>query len=261
MFSESHGNIRLSALRFASIKFISGFMLIELMIAVGLSAIVSSIVIDLYLASLHGYQLQSDLATIQNNMINAESILKSEIQLAGNVGCAKLTDEFPIAQDSTFTLTPENKLSVSASEFTVRYGKFVGNQLTQSMLDHETLFVSHHKKFNKNDVLIISDCQHAEIFEIKNISFRQHEQQIVATKHLQYQFNEHAEVGEFVQDRFYISQNTLMVQKNGAKHFKLVPGVVSMQIQNLLDHDLLHIELDFSSGTLKKKGYLDVALS
>ena len=75
---------------------ISGSILIELMLSVAIGLLLMSGLIEIYLTSQRAIKLQKQLLEIQTNAQLVSDILHTEIKKSGNIGCAKLTDEFPI---------------------------------------------------------------------------------------------------------------------------------------------------------------------
>lgn len=216
-------------------------MLIEIIIAMTLSMLIISVVIEMYLNLQHSYHLQKSLNQIQHSAKVAIEQLNLNIKHAGYIGCMRLTNDFPITSYPPYSLSLRNRLTGSQSEITVVHaeGKFA--QYIASP-DNMTLLVRSRMGINRGNILIISDCKHAEIIEVSDVSISHDVKKISLHSPLHYLYDKHAEVSKLKINRFFIGKTqrinvdgtpiyALYVIDINGDQSELVPGVSRMKIQ------------------------------
>lgn len=222
-------------------KNIKGAILIELMMATGLSLLLLSFLLGIYLTSQHSYRLQAALNHIQDNAKTAIDILNSDIKKSGYIGCARLTVDFPMVSSVDYSLTPQNKLVGTHSEIIVRHAAFPSAELQETMHDAQTLDVSKETRFSAGDILLVSDCAHAEIFQAEAVSSSRASQKIIASHPLHHQFNQYAEVSCVEINKYFIAKTrrsnqdgspvySLFIEDISHHKTELVEGINRMQI-------------------------------
>lgn len=223
-------------------KTIQGFILTELMLGATLSLMLLSILLNIYLTVRHSYSLQKSLNTIQENAQLASDIFTTEIHKAGYIGCPHLTEDFPLISHTSHTLTSKNKLTgTSVPTITVRYADFPSAVLIQPMHTFDTLYTSNNVHFSPGDVLIISDCQNAEIFKLKNMNRFKDKQKLVSVSPLNTKFLPQAEVSRLIVNQYFIaktndqnndeqSSSSLFVENILHRKTELVGGIDKMQV-------------------------------
>ena len=89
----------------------SGFSLIELSISLALGLLLTSLLITFYFQEQDQNRYEMQLSRMQENASLISQILQHDIQSAGYVGCAKLTNSFPISNDIPgVEFTPDNAI-------------------------------------------------------------------------------------------------------------------------------------------------------
>ena len=228
-----------------------GITFIELLFAMALTILICSSVATIYLASVKNHLTTASLQNIQQNARVAFQLLNSALRLAGYIGCAKLTDNFPIFYSESYKITSENKiqsyegneLKTGTNAFTIRYSSSLNNTLITTMNKLDTLQISNYLKVSIGDVLLISDCKTADIFVVLNISIQKDGTQLLtADRNLSKRYEKNAEISLFNIDTFYIGK-TDRKDKNGfpiwalykkdqfAHKTELVEGITDMQIR------------------------------
>lgn len=256
----------------------SGFGLIELMIAVTIGLLLLSMILQIYLTNLNSYRLQLALNQVQQNAKTAIDILNTEIHQAGYIGCAHLTYDFPIFSYPPYTLMSHNKISSQkVDEITIRRADFPAAVLIEPMQDTSILSVSHHVRFSSGDILIISNCNQAEIFEVKEIKSFQGGQKIISHYPLHHQYEQQTEVSRFVINTYFIANThrryangkpiySLFVKDINQRKSELIEGIQQMRIRYLINHDeassVAGVSIDFNvvSQSLNKVWHLYAAM-
>ena len=205
-----------------------GAILIELMITVALSLLLLMTLMQLYLTTLHSVRLQMALHTIQHQATTAIAILRSSVHQAGYMGCAKLSENFPVDGE----LTVQNKLqSIEPNTLQIRHASLEHATLTDAMHNKRLLFTTRDHYFNPGDIAIVSDCMHAEIFKIKSTYRTRNGQKLIASHPLRYRYDKNSEVARFVIDRFYVKSSALYQEDINGIKTELVSGIEEMQFE------------------------------
>jgi type IV pilus assembly protein PilW len=208
----------------------SGIILIELMMVMMMGLLLVAVLLDMLMANQRSNRFTSALSTIQTNAQAAIELLRDEIQQSGYIGCPRLSKDFPLISYSTYSMKPENKLSASsANEITIRRAEANHAILNEAMQDTETLHLSSDVLFSKGDILIISDCKKAEIFQVMQVVLAKNGQTIRSLHPLQQHFSHFAEVSRFEINKYTISAYTLLKQDIKGNKTALIEGLEGMR--------------------------------
>lgn len=190
-------------------KNFQGFTLVEMILGLSLALLVTSIIISIYLAAEKNFRLQTVLSNIQENARTAMSFLDSDLSMAGYMGCAKLTDDFPITSTTPFSLKNNNKILIEGNtrtnSITVIHANVDHADLTRDMITNSVLYTSLEPVFKQDDILIISNCKSADIFQVKNIINLQNEQKIIPQQELSTLYDKNSEVSKLQINKYYIA--------------------------------------------------------
>lgn len=233
---------------------INGLTLIEMMLALTLSVLILSGIMEIYLATENNHLTLTALSSLQENGNIAIQLLSSDIRIAGYIGCAKLTPHFPLTTHVATSMTPENKIenyqSVAIKEesdaITLRHASSENATLLQPMQSKSILSITQKPKFHQNDNLIISDCKTAEIFSIKKIVASKDKRQIFTRQPLNTYFNAFAEVNLLKITTYFIGKTerhdatgapiyALYKMDENFNKTELVEGIKNMKI----DYDMV----------------------
>ena len=239
-----------------------GVTLLEWMIAMFLSMILASTALTLYITHQKKFYLQQAILHIADHAERALEILTTEIHAAGHAGCAKLAEELPSVPRQKLR---EMTMAVVAGDHTlaVQHASNHHAELISSMLNFTTLVANDAVQFKQNDLLIVSDCHRAAIFQVDTMSRSQHIQTMTTLKPLHAQFMRHAELSRFEVNRFYVSHASLMVEDRQHHKMRLVDGIDQINFHVLyhaLQPTMIAIQLEASEGEIHKTWYADVAL-
>lgn len=205
----------------------------------------------IYLASAKNHLAEAALHNIQENIRVSSQILQSELRMAGNVGCAKLQNNFPVTTSQPYNMTYDNRLhdyqgnevKVGTDALTVRYANPLPAFLIETMHDLNNIHIAASPKMAVGDMVVISDCETAEMFDIQALSTASDGTQFIETnKNLTKQYKENSEVSEFEMNTFYIGKTdrksatgvaiyALYMEDRNFHKTELVEGVDAMQIR------------------------------
>lgn len=268
---------------------ITGVTLIELIISIILSLFMTISIAGLYLTIHKTLLAQTALMNIHENMQIILQRFHSSIAAAGFIGCAKLTNQFPVAsyppinisQDNMISAYKDSEMKAGTDAITIMSASAAYAKLTESMEDLAELHVSDEPHFVKENVLLISDCLSADIFTIKKITKIKKQQIIQTVQPLSKKYPEDAEVRLFEVNKYFVAK-TSRYDSNGlpiyalylkdiySRKTELIEGVDDMKIQytysQMSDKNQIRgVNLSFVLGSLnnfklKKKIYSYVAL-
>lgn len=218
--------------------------LIELMVALALNMLMLGVLFALYVASLQSFHMQMAFTDIEHHASTAIDVLRTEIQKAGHIGCARLTKSFPLFSSAEDRISSENALVGAEHEITVRYMDFMGVSTVGPIIESRTIWASTEVRYQSGDKLVLSNCNNAEIFTVKAVYQQPHMQKIVAARPFQGEFAAGAEVGELTVKRLYVS-DTGRRFFNGERVFALWAEDVHHQRSELVE-GIHQIGFDYS---------------
>jgi hypothetical protein len=212
----------------------------------------------IYLTCERSYRLQGSLNHIKENAGLVAFILKTEIKKSGHIGCSRLTDDFSLINFPPYTITTQNKLMGTGQELTVRYADFPNASLVKTSQIKDVIYTTNNLTFKPGNILIISDCHHAEIVKVKKANHFQDRQQIMITSPLHTIFSQGAEVSRLVINRYFIGKinnktfnkdhNYSLFEENILKQKReLVSDVNQMQFLYSTIEDGMMVDLPFES--------------
>lgn len=260
-----------------------GVSLIELLIALLLSAFLYASCLRVYSTAQHQVLLQSRMHQLQQNATMVWQIFQNNIALAGYMGCPKLTADFPIQNRTVYTMTAQNKLvgfkRQGQDALTIRHMSLITNMLEQPMQSRTMLSISAQPIVKAGDVLVIADCQTAETVMVQHvIANGQHGQTLVTSQALSKLYEANALVGQLEMTTYFVAktqrnyadntpiyalyEETISHARN--KRTELIEGVDDLQIHyGILQNDKL-IEVtaaDVTDWSLVKSVAMRISLS
>lgn len=210
-----------------------GFSLMEMLMAVLVSVI---LVLGMTQAVIYFQSFQGTFRLLSETQENIRFItfsLRNSIQRAGFIGCGQLSKDYIIKNSGVapekeirfdnalqifegvqgtwipqiprlYGLTPEPGTDV----ILVRSRDEKNAELSKTVRNTNHIPVHGDALFNPEDDIIISDCHHAELLQVKSvISKTPVEQELITTKKIQDSFNEGSEVA-LLHARFYFTQSS-----------------------------------------------------
>lgn len=104
---------------------------------------------------------------------------------------------------------------------TVQYAGYPVNTLITPIHESQESFrVTNEVHINIGDVMVISNCQHAEIFQIKSVAHNQGIQIVESVKPLEYEYDANSEVSRLEVNRYYVAK-TKRNKSNGNPLYSL----------------------------------------
>jgi type IV pilus assembly protein PilW len=207
-----------------------GVTLIELILSMTMSFLIIILLGNIYLVSQKNLAVQAALNSIHENAQFALHFLQAEINNAGFIGCARLTEAFPIINHTNYDFNVNNKIIGAGSTLSIRHASLAVNSLTRNMTDNTTLYLqSDNLHYRAGDILIVSDCRTAEVFQINQIELLDnHSLKMTALTPLNRLYDTTAELRHLEINTFFI-KNSPNKDQNG----KFIP---SIYLQNIKTH-------------------------
>jgi len=253
-----------------------GTTLIEVLIGLTLSLFILGMAISISLAIEHQNELLLSLTGLHDHARIALQRLEMEIQAAGFIGCPRLAADFPWAETGGYPLTAANTLVLAStargdSSITVWHRSLEAAVLEAPIRESSVVEIATASPPKLGAVWVISDCRHAELFQIAAVRTAGRRQQLRTHQPLQYRYAENAEVGA-------LERTTYAVEKTGHRDEAgrvlfalystdvrghkslLVEGIENLVAEIAPGGRGVAIELQVAQNGLRKKEYAFVAL-
>jgi type IV pilus assembly protein PilW len=265
---------------------IDGFSLLEILIACALSLILLTSISHIYLRTKEVYRRQNEFTKLQENIRFALHILKKNVEMAGYAGCAKLGDlylsnHFKEHSAVNLDFKPENSIFGFTSEHAPNYlqgkikpgteGLVIKNadsditQLTESELKIPATFirVKQNPATLSNQILLIADCDHADLFQAENI-----DGSIIRLSNndkIQYSYQaKDTEISRFTELAFFISDTNrsdirgkpiygLFMTTNRGKKEEVLSDIKDMKIHFGVGKDTHEIDRYYATYEIEKQ--------
>jgi hypothetical protein len=221
----------------------TGFSLVEFLIAITISILLLSGLIEWFLYCQHNFILQTAWINLKNNGKLAATIMQAEIKQAGNIGCAKLTKDFSIYSDSyPYPLIASSKLRGGEHDITVMYAKYPPIPVL-SPTQKDQIAIPTFVHVQVGDVMLISDCEKAELVVIKDHIKKGSAQILLTQTPLHFSFNEKAELSRWAINHFFIAK-TARHHRDGSPIFALFMQGIKQEKTELAE-DILKMNITY----------------
>lgn len=224
-------------------KYMAGFSLVEILIAMALSVFVGVKLLTSYALVHEHVGRHKTLILLYENAQNATQLLSHAIRDAGYIGCPKLTEEFSSYLHTATSLTPINlknslqgfnsdsvpdviperirqRIKKGTEGFLIKKIHPRMASLNQRMSNRTRIIANTHPKFENGNILLMSNCLQADIFRIKEVRHTESQQFITPESPLKNLYSLPAEIAEIAEEAFYIA-DTGRLKKNGKTIFAL----------------------------------------
>ena len=211
-----------------SLKKPAGFTLIEIMLSISISLIVLQVLLDVYLSSLNIIREIKSMQQIRYQAALATNVLASDIKKSGYIGCQMRL----------------NSISGSSSRISLNHMTYPSEKLLEPMRVTTEMIIGKHITLHTGDLLMVSDCEHAETFTAKKVWFRKKGQVIEAMTPLKYHYNGNADIGRYEKRSYFINHDRLtlsMLENN--KNEDMVTGVAGMNVHYYVSHPAPMMEI------------------
>jgi type IV pilus assembly protein PilW len=219
-----------------------GFSLIEFLIAMTIGVLLLSGLIEWFLHCQNSFMLQTAWINLKNNGKLAAAIMQADIKQAGYIGCAKLTSDFPIYAAS-YPPIASLKLLGGERDITIMHAKYPPIPILSIQKNQVIVPVSAH--IQVGDVMLVSDCEKAELIIIKNHIKKGPLQIIFIQTPLHFSFNAKAELSRWEVNHFFIAK-TARHHSDGSPIFALFKQGIKQEktelVEDILQMNIIYLE-------------------
>ncbi len=253
-----------------------GSTLIELMLSLSLSLILLGLALSIYLAAEKQRTFLTTLNTVHDQTRFVLQRLESELRLAGFIGCPRLTEDFPLSNHTAYPFHAGNKLEIQmdvkgSSILTVRHRARSAVSLDQPMTQSSVLELSSPLSVRPGDLFLISDCRHADLFQVAAVSAHGRGQRLMTAQPLSYQYGENAEAAPFEITTYFVENtgrkdkygrelSALYRSDPGGRRIELAEGIQKLKMELIPAGRGLALEVQAAKGDLQKTEYYFAAL-
>ena len=242
-----------------NLKKMTGFSLVELLVSLVLMLFLSTIIITVYVNTVTNYQQIRHEYRLISNMRYLSQLIPELIQSAGYFGCFKLMDEqyFQNPYEAQFSISNNNLVEINAAKdsIIIRRMSEKNVSLAETMQVKNELVLAQKNHYKPEGYLVISDCLHADIIKVNDISSLQ----ITAEYDLSKFYLKHAIIGELIIEQLRVRENALYLYPLRGAPVEILQGVEQLLID---DSNFPHLKLQLllSSGSLRRELRLNLHL-
>ncbi|EKD70177.1 MAG: hypothetical protein ACD_46C00611G0002 [uncultured bacterium] len=236
----------------------NGFSLIEALMVVALSVLMTATVLEIYLSSVRAFHYIELIARISQRASSTLEILSGEIKKAGYIGCARLSPDLQVRPLENDTLTIANRISGTDNEITIRKMSQKTAFLEKTNDDLSSVTVTSNIKFSSGDMVIIADCHGAEFAEINHVSLTNGRQKLHFSSALHKNYLPGTEVGHYEIQHFFLKPSkhqSLFYEDIHKQKYAILSDVLNIHFTYFLKNNvisLVEIELNLHVGKLNK---------
>jgi hypothetical protein len=225
-------------------KNLDGLILLETLIALFLGLLLLACLLLIYLLLMRQTITQISWSTLQEHFNIATRVLQRDVQLAGYLGCVQLAQHPVITYNPAYNLTLNNRLLITHSDFSghdiliVQHRSLISNVLLHKMLNNYELYVSRHLKILPGNILLLADCDSAEITKVASVTLvNATMQKIILSQPLHKQYAQNTEVGLFERNSYTIAAGSLYQHDINGHNIAVVAGIHDMRIRDVLQSE------------------------
>lgn len=231
-----------------------GFSLIEMMVALTLSLMLLAGVVHFYTVQRSQHQLQLAMSESQQNAELAMQLLISTIQKAGFIGCRHVDQDSHIHNhlaETGVNLSLDTviraKQTHDGASLSLMFVDDIGDVIS-NMETKQALWLSPYPYLGKHSVLVISDCEHADVVKLDHWTKKADKQHVYFTPMIAARYHTYDTVGRLYREQFFVGPTSdrypdgqvmwaLQVRHLDGQRDVLVPGIRAMQLWFQGHHD------------------------
>ncbi len=247
---------------------LAGFSLVELMVALTLSLVLMGAIAQSFISSKQSHKMREQVALLTENGRYATESLQRDIRMAGYSGCRTLDSlqpniiansppNFSTSNDSLqgfesgagWTNPTSNTYLAGTDVITINRAAGQGVQLTGNMgtTDANIQIGSNPYGFQAGDVLLITDCESADLFRASSIVQAidsvtiAHASTANTDNNLSSLYQDDATITKFSSNTYFVGTNVsggtslYMIPFESTVAIELVPNVQDLQLQYSID--------------------------
>lgn len=248
-----------------------GATLLELLISLTASLILLGLLWAIFFNLERNHQRQSELIRLKANALLVLKVLSGEIQKAGFIGCPYFSVDFPFKNSTSLAFSPQDTLQFSRDTLSVRYRSLIHGYLEKAMQEKSQLWVSGEIKFSAGDFLLLSDCRHADLFQVEKVHRLGLIQELTSVHPLSELYAAGAELGKVEINSYWVEKTNRMDKEGQAiwalylrelnnNKIEFISGVKEISFQAQKPELGLNLAIKLQEGLLTKTVYSYLAL-
>lgn len=244
----------------------SGFTLLETMIACALGIMLCGVIMQNYLSNKHIYNLNTTIARLNENLQFADFFLRQTVIHAGFAGCKNIQEfRFNIHNhtgihfDFSHPITSHQSTDKNSDVLIITKANAAITNIKQDYikqnhikLDNEEgnfIAVAQNPAIESNTVLLLSDCQYADLFTADKDSYKK-TQRVDLHNILSHDYlSKSAVISRFEEMTFFIDKTSrlntknkpiygLFLSVNHRPRQELIPEITNMQIHYEINNNI-----------------------
>ena len=254
MGCKRHAIARVCRQRRAALRLQRGVTLVEMMLAMSIGLVLTLGAVQIFVSSKQAYRANDALARIQENGRYALNFLKRDIRAAGFWGCAEDVEVNNVVVgtdvdfDASATIGVENGAGQPDSITLRMANRNSGVNVVQQMPKvSANLFLSSTDDVQEGDIMIVTDCESADIFMVTNNNNLNdnlaHNSGVVvaatenSTQKMSKSYGTDAIAFSAVQREYEVVNGMLQRSTNGRPAEELVDDIADLQLRYGVDSD------------------------
>ncbi|MGA2654493.1 MAG: prepilin-type N-terminal cleavage/methylation domain-containing protein [Gammaproteobacteria bacterium] len=209
----------------------AGFSLLELLLVLTISSLFLFSLYQLFFHQQQQYVDQQVLLQSQENSRLAAHLLKNQMQFAGEAGCGSLANLIlvdHISHHPRAIYEKNNKIYIEKASYERA-------NLSQVMMDiFDPIYIQQEDLFAEDDIVLISDCTYADLFQIKQIK-NNVQGQILYHTGLSRTYTQNAQIMRWQVDSFYVTTHKTAQDKFTLFQKTVLPDKPAIELVEKLD--------------------------
>lgn len=254
----------------------TGFILLEVLVSLSVSTFMLASLLQLFLAQKKMYDSTHAFVQVQENAYWAMGLLKQSIHRSGYIGCMKLTMDTDLYNPTEELLTANNYLTINDEQMAPAKKTDHTDHLTVRYLDSNTASIQHHMDshhhvvtdnlvdFKVGDLIMIADCDKADMTRIKTIKHQANQQWLELEHPIRY-YTKGSQVGKIHIETYYIADSQRYDHKNNptrslfiatpTHHDELIEAIDDMILRETSNEPISVIEISLELNSLTAPVY------
>jgi hypothetical protein len=235
---------------------VDGFTLLEVLLAIMLSLFVCALLFKIIINADSAWRRQQDQVTTIEKALTTKTILQNAITHAGYLGCQSAYGNVTVVDHLHAYKDVHPWLQVTPDTLDVMYLSPEATQVLELPGADEVL-VGESFSIKAGDVVVISDCRHAEIVKASSVRTANQKTKIVFEQSLSYEYEGFVTIGKLIVNQFYLKNTSrrdergnriksLYVRNTSGRNQETVLGINALSF--LKSNNNIDVNLTFSQG-------------
>ena len=227
--------------------------LIEVLLAAALSALLLSALMQALLSNQNLFLVQTDLAAQQDKSRLIHHLLQQAVKPAGYIGCARLTDDFPIysspanknllnslrsgvrgfsSPPTTWPPAMRNKWQPGSDILLITSAATNLSKVAQAQQASNRIIIIATPKIKSGQKLLLSNCLHSEIVTVENVAMLNHKLIINIKGVIHFNYHPNSTLSLIVENYWFLGKQDILYQwRSGDQAIAWVRGIRTLKFK------------------------------